>query len=77
MFFNGMMAPDNNDNFEFAVHAARWLLEGTDGKTHSKALFIVDGRIVTTFAPPPQPIPMPPLSILNRLLRGWEEERWM
>ncbi len=81
MFMNGMMLRTDNDNFDFAVNAIRWLREGPDGTTRSRALLLVDGKIVTDFnmdlspgmAPPP--IPIPPVKALNRLIRGMEEER--
>jgi len=83
MFLNCMMLQSDNDNFEFAVNAIRWLREGPEGKTRTKAMFIVDGKIITDFnmnlsppatAPPPPQIPVPPVEALNRLIRGMEEE---
>ncbi len=83
MFMNGMMLQSDNDNFDFAVNAIRWLREGPNGATRSKALLMVDGRIVTDFnmnlapraeLPTPQ-IPIPPVQAINRLVHGMEEEQ--
>jgi hypothetical protein len=82
MFMNGMMLQADNDNFDFAINAIRWLREAPDGKKRSKALLMVDGRIVTDFdmnlsprasARPPH-IPVPPVKAINRLIRGMEDE---
>jgi hypothetical protein len=90
MFMNGMMlqldektGEFDNDNFDFAVNAVRWLREAPDGKKRSRALLMVDGAIITNFnmdlsprasSKPPQ-IPIPPVKAVNRLIRGMEEER--
>jgi hypothetical protein len=80
MFINAMMAQTDSDNFEFAGNAVRWLREGPDGTSHSKVLFYVDGEIVSNFdmklTPPIPPLPIPPVAALNRLVRGWENERF-
>jgi hypothetical protein len=80
MFMNGMMLQTDNDNFAFTVNAVRWLREGPDGTPRTKALFIVDGEIITDFnmklTPPLPPIPVPPVKALNRLIRGLENERF-
>ena len=80
MFINAMMAQTDSDNFEFAGNAVRWLREGSDGRSHSKVLFYVDGEIVSNFdmklTPPIPPLPIPPVAALNRLVRGWENERF-
>lgn len=90
MFMNGMMLQKDqdkeefdNDNFDFAVNAIRWLREGPGGAARTRALLMVDGKIVADFnmnlspradLPPPQ-IPVPPVKAVNRLIRGMEEER--
>ena len=77
MFINAMMAQTDSDNFVFADYAVRWLREGPDGRSHSKVLFYVDGEIINNFdmnlTPP---LPLPPVAALNRLVRGWENERF-
>ena len=79
MFMNGMMLQSDNDNFDFTVNAFRWLREGPQSAKRTKALLVVNGEIITNFnmnlTPPPQ-IPIPPLKILNRLIRGLENERF-
>ena len=79
IFMNGMMLQPDNDNFAFAVNAVRWLREG-DGQPRTRALFIVDGTIIERFdmnlTVPPPPIPLPTVNVLNRLIRGWEDERF-
>jgi hypothetical protein len=79
MFMNGMMLQSDNDNFDFTVNAFRWLREGPQSTKRTKALLVVNGEIVTDFnmnlTPPPQ-IPIPPLKMLNRLIRGLENERF-
>ena len=79
MFMNGMMAQLDNDNAAFALNAIRWLGETADGKTLRNVLFIVDGEIITGFDKkltfPPPTIPMPTTQMINRLIRGLEDER--
>jgi hypothetical protein len=84
MFMNGMMLQTDNDNFEFAVNAIRWLRAGPNGATRSRGLLMVDGEIVADFnmdlatrtaLPLPPQMPIPPVTALNRLIRGMEEER--
>lgn len=80
MFTNGMMLQSDNDNFAFAVNAVQWLREAPDGGRRPRALFIVDGKVITDFnmslTPPPLPKPTPTVSMINRLLRGLEDERF-
>ncbi|MSQ97107.1 MAG: hypothetical protein EXR98_21490 [Gemmataceae bacterium] len=79
MFMNGMMVQKDNDNFDFALNAVRWLRESSAGKKRSKALFVVDNEIVGNFnmnLTGGSPIPVPTVEHLNRLLRGLEEERF-
>ncbi len=78
MFMNGMLLQGDNDNFAFTGNAVRWLHEGADGKTSRQALFYYDGRIITDFnmnLTPTPPMPIPTKQMINRLLRGLEEER--
>ena len=79
MFMNGMMLQSDNDNFDFTVNAFRWLREGPQSTKRTKALLVVNGEIVTNFnmnlTPQPQ-IPIPPLKMANRLIRGLESERF-
>jgi hypothetical protein len=80
MFMNCMMLQANNDNFDFAVNVIQWLREKPGGPRRTKALFVVNGQIITDFnmnlTPPPPPVPMPTTTMLNRLLRGLEDERF-
>jgi hypothetical protein len=81
MFINAMMAQTDSDNFAFANNAVRWLCEGPkDPLQHSKVLFYVDCEIIRDFdmkfTPPKPTIPIPPVGVLNRLVRGWENERF-
>ena len=81
MFMNGMMLQSDNDNFEFAVNAIRWLREGPKGALRSKALLMVDGKVIGDFNMSLSPkaelprVPLPPVQAVNRLIRGMEEER--
>ncbi len=77
-FMNSMMLQKDNDNFAFALNCVRWLREKSDGTKRQSALFVVDGEIITNFdrnlTPPLPPIPIPPATTVNRLLRGLEDE---
>jgi len=78
MFTNGMMLQAQTDNFAFAINAIEWMREGPNGTKRTRALFVVDGEIITNFdrnlTPPLPPIPMPTVEMINRLLRGLEDE---
>jgi hypothetical protein len=76
-FMNCMMLQKDNDNFAFALNTVRWLREKSDGTKRQNALFVVDGEIITKFdrdLTPPLAIPVPPAAMINRLLRGLEDE---
>ncbi len=73
VFMNGMMGRTDNDNFAFAWNSVRWL---TNGGRRKYALFLEDGRPVTTFDVPLLQPPLPPLKIVNHVLRGLEEENF-
>lgn len=84
MFTNGMMLQPDTDNFAFAINAIEWLREGPNATKRTHALFVVDGQVITRFdrdlTPPMPPIPMPTVEMVNRLLRGLEDEgffHWM
>ena len=78
MFMNGMMLQPDTDNLAFAINIVNWLRDGTKAAKRGQALLIVDGKAITDFdrnlTPPPPPIPMPTVAMLNRLLRGLEDE---
>jgi hypothetical protein len=79
LFMNGMMMQSDNDNFAFALNVVRWLREGPSGTTRTKAMLIVDGRVITNFdvsLTPPPSVPVPPIKAIDRLLRGLENERF-
>jgi hypothetical protein len=79
LFLNGMMLQSDNDNFDFTVNAFRWLREGPQSTKRTNALLVVNGEIITNFnmnLTPPAQIPIPPLKMLNRLIRGLENERF-
>ncbi len=80
IFLNGMMLQPETDNFAFTNNAVRWLQEGEKGQTRTKALLVVDGEIIDNFdanlSPPLPPIPLPAARMVNRLLRGLEDERF-
>ncbi|MCI0377045.1 MAG: hypothetical protein L0215_05540 [Gemmataceae bacterium] len=76
MFMNGMMIQPDNDNFLVAWNAVRWLADGPKGPRRY-ALFLNEGTPVTKFDLPlsrPMPIPIPPVRVINQMLRGLEEE---
>ncbi len=78
VFMNGMMLQPGTDNLSFAINTVQWLREGPKGSARTRALMIVDGTAITDFdrnlSPPPPPIPMPSVEMVNRLLRGLEDE---
>jgi hypothetical protein len=80
MFMNTMMVQTDNDNFQFATNAVRWLAETPQGSRRKKALFIVDGQIIDEFdkklTPADLPLPIPPAKAIARLIRGLEDERF-
>ncbi len=80
VFMNGLMAQPDNDNFLFAWNCIRWLSEAPGANRQRKyVLFVDDGRIITNLNVPlalPPPPPVPPTVLINRLLRGLEEEHF-
>jgi hypothetical protein len=59
MFTNGMILQPETDNFAFAINLVEWLREGPNGRKRTRAMFAVDGQIISDF---------------NRLLRWLEDE---
>ena len=76
VFMNGMITQRDNDNFMFACNCIRWL---TDGGKRKRVLFFEEGTVQAEFNVPlremPAP-PVPPSRVVNKLLRGLEEERF-
>jgi len=73
VFMNVLLAQSDNSNLVFAQNCVRWL---KDGK-RQYALFVEDGRIADEFdvgLTVLPPMRMPPTQVLNRLLRGLEDE---
>jgi hypothetical protein len=73
VFLNGMLIQPDNDNFAFAWNTIRWLSEGP----REHALFMDEGTVVEQFALPLSKFdgfPVPPLSVINRMIRGLEDE---
>jgi len=76
VFINGMLIQPDNDNFTFAWNTIRWLAEGPQGQ-REYALFINEGTVVNNFALPLNkfgPVPIPPIQVINRMIRGLEDE---
>lgn len=76
MFMNGMMIQPDNDNFLVAWNAVRWLADGPKGPRRY-AMFPNEGSPVTKFDLPlgrQIPIPIPPVRVINQMLRGLENE---
>jgi hypothetical protein len=76
VFMNGMMAQRDNDNFTFACNCIRWL---TDGGKRQRVLLLEEGTVQREFEVPLKELPMPPMPpahMLNKVLRGLEEERF-
>jgi len=79
MFMNAMMLQADNDNFQFTVNVVDWLRDREGSEKRTRALLVIDGKIIDDFDmkldPPPPPIPLPPPLILAQLFRGMENER--
>ncbi len=78
VFLNGMLIQADNDNFAFAWNTIQWLAEGPRG-TREYALFIHDGKVIDNFGLPLKrfgSIPIPPIQVVNRILRGLEDENF-
>jgi hypothetical protein len=76
VFMNMLLGQLDNDNFKFARNCVRWLAESPQGK-RKYALFVEDGRIVSQFdvgLTVSLPMRFPPTMVLNRVLRGLEDE---
>ena len=77
VFMNGMIAQSDNDNGIFAINTVRWLRDGPDGRKRKYALMIHDGQVIETFGLPltgMPPVPIPPVRVINRMLRELENE---
>ena len=77
---NGMMLQTDNDNFAFAINVVRWLREGPDGTMRARSCSWSMARsspisTLTCRELTPPPIPIPPVKMLDRLIRGMEDER--
>jgi hypothetical protein len=78
VFLNGMLIQADNDNFTFAWNTIQWLAEGPKG-AREYALFIHDGKVIDNFALPFKrfgSVPIPPIQVVNRVLRGLEDENF-
>jgi hypothetical protein len=71
VFMNGMLAQQDNDNWDFAMSCLRWL---TAAGQRKYALFIEEGRVVRTFDVPLIRVPLPIVPMINAGLRWIEEE---
>lgn len=78
VFINDMLLQTDNDNFDLACSAIRWLSE--DGK-RTRVLFVEDGEVVTNFNVILKELPVPPLPpeaemvrLANKLLVDLETE---
>jgi len=77
VFMNGMIAQSDNDNGLFAINTVRWLREAPDGGKRKHALMIHDGKVIESFGLPLTalpPVPIPPVRVINRMLRELENE---
>jgi hypothetical protein len=77
VFINDMMLQPDNDNFDFALGAIRWLTEPASpgGPAPRRVFFVDEGAVVTDFKVPlkdPPGIPLPTADVLNQLLLGIE-----
>jgi len=76
VFMNMLLGQLDNDNFKFARNCVSWLAESPQGK-RKYALFVEDGRIASQFdvgLTVSLPMRFPPTMVLNRVLRGLEDE---
>jgi hypothetical protein len=79
VFINDMMLQADNDNFDFALVATRWLTEPASAGEPAphRVLFVDEGAVVTDFKVPlkePPGIPLPTADVLNHLLVGIEND---
>ncbi len=76
VFFNGMLIQPDNDNFAFARNAISWLAEGPTGPRRH-VCFLDGDKVITNLALPLRPIgplPVPPIQVINQIIRGLEDE---
>ena len=76
VFLNGMLIQPDNDNLAFAWNTIQWLAMGPKGPREF-ALFIDEGKVIDNFALPLKTfgsVPIPPIQVINRMIRGLEEE---
>jgi hypothetical protein len=77
VFMNMLLAQPDNDNVTFAFNCARWLSQAPGGGKRKYAFFVENGSVATKFdfglTGPPR-LPLPPTQVLNRMIRGLEEE---
>lgn len=79
IFMNMLLAQVDNDNITFAFNCVRWLSQAPGGGKRKYALFVENGTIAREFDSgligTPR-LPVPPTQVLNRMIRGLEEENF-
>jgi hypothetical protein len=79
VFMNMLLAQTDNDNITFAFNCVRWLSQARDGGKRRYVLFIENGRRIEDFdsglIQSPR-LPLPPTQMVNRMIRGLEEENF-
>jgi hypothetical protein len=79
VFWNLLIAQRDNDNGLFARNCVQWLSESSKGRRRKYAFMVEEGRIVTDFnvglTVAMQDV-VPPIQVINHLLRGWEDENF-
>ncbi len=79
VFMNMMLAQGDNGNVTFARSCVRWLCVTRTGEVRKDALFLENGNVAREFdfgLSGPARLPLPPTQVLNRLVRGLEDENF-
>ena len=79
VFINEMMIQQDNDNFDFADHCIRWLMDrGQNQEERKQVLFLDEGETIENFNVPLTltDVPRPPIDVLNQFLVKLEQENF-
>src|SRR5712692_4617281 len=79
VFINEMMIQQDNDNFDFADHCIRWLMDrGKNQEERKQVLFLDEGETIDNFNVPLTlaDVPRPPIDVVNQFLVKLEQENF-